>query len=50
MRKRSQETVPGEREVEPTDQVLDDAELDHVFGGMTGTYVCASAQQDVVMS
>jgi len=32
-----------------TDLVMADAELDRIFGGMTGTYVCASQLQSSVV-
>jgi hypothetical protein len=34
---------------EKPDQVMADEELDHVFGGMTGTYVCAAKLQSSVV-
>jgi hypothetical protein len=39
-------------EVKPEidDLALTDEELDRVFGGMTGAYVCAGKQQSVVLS
>ena len=31
------------------DLVMADEELDHIFGGMTGTYICASQLQSSVV-
>lgn len=38
-------------EVKPAlaDLAMTDEELDRVFGGMTGAYVCAGKQQSVVL-